>query len=218
MSYRARLRNELPDRPGALARVAGVIAYRGGNVVSVDVQEVDGDHVVDEIVADLPEDVSAADLRAALEEERAGFLLSASAPRPYDDPVLRALQWASAVVEIDRADRSDRLAAAFADICSASACWTSSPADATAYAVGRFALDRGAPVAQLTDAVPASLAPELQRSAWLLAVPDDSDRPTRVAFLARPPGLRFTATEISRVVALLRLARRLDGQPSLQTV
>src|SRR5688500_11976490 len=98
MSYRARLRIELPDRPGALARVAGVIGDHGGNVVSVDAQEVDGDHVVDEIVADLPDDVTAATLRAALDAERAGILLSVSAPRPYDDPVLRALQWASAVV------------------------------------------------------------------------------------------------------------------------
>ena len=32
---------ELPDRPGALAKVAAVIAGHGGNVVGIDVQEVD---------------------------------------------------------------------------------------------------------------------------------------------------------------------------------
>ena len=216
MTYRARLRIELPDRPGALARVAAVIGERGGNVISLDVQEVDGDLVVDEIVTDLPDDVTAADLREALERDHSGALLSAAAPRPYDDPVLRALQWANSLVELPD-DRSERLAAAFADICSASASWTTSPVDARSYEVGRFALERGTPVAQLTEAVPASLAPELTRSAWLLAVPDDSQRPTRVAFLARPPGLRFTSTEISRVGALLRLARGLDGERALES-
>ena len=47
VTYRARLRVELPDRPGALSRVAGIIGECGGNVVSVDVQEVEGTLAVD---------------------------------------------------------------------------------------------------------------------------------------------------------------------------
>src|SRR3954454_10137544 len=33
MSFRARLRVELPDRPGALAKVAAVIGEHGGNLI-----------------------------------------------------------------------------------------------------------------------------------------------------------------------------------------
>jgi len=47
------------DRPGALARVAAVIAGHGGNVVGIDVQEVDAESAVDELVIDVPDDVAA---------------------------------------------------------------------------------------------------------------------------------------------------------------
>jgi hypothetical protein len=211
MTYRAKLRIELPDRPGALGRAAGVIGSCGGNVISVDVQEVDGDLAVDEIVVDLPDSMTPDGLRQALASERAGTLLSHQAPRPYDDPVLRALHWAGALAEVDEQDRGDELARAIADLCSASGAWVSTTSEARRHEAGRFALERGAPVAQRTTDLPTWAVPDSPRGAWLLAVPDDGMAATRVAFLARPAGLRFTTTEISRVVALLRVARRLDA-------
>ena len=45
---------------------------------------------------------------------------------------------------------------------------------------------------------------------WLLAVPDLVGVTTRVAFAVRPATDRFTATEVARVDALLRLRRQLD--------
>ena len=43
---------------------------------------------------------------------------------------------------------------------------------------------------------------------WLLAVPHDDD--DRVAFVARPLSLRFTADEVARVEALVRLRDRVS--------
>lgn len=211
MSYRARLRVELPDRPGALSRVAGIIGECGGNVVSVDVQEVEGALAVDELVVDLPDDVDGDQLRERLDEDRAGILLSIHGARPYSDMVLRAMQWTEALLDSGPDERSDMLASALADLCSASGAWVAdSVSEARQFEAGRYTLERGAPVAHRTDSIPVGVAPDLGDGAWLLAVPDHDTEPLRVAFLARPLRLRFTATEIARVVALLRTCRMLD--------
>ena len=47
---------------------------------------------------------------------------------------------------------------------------------------------------------------------WLLAVPDGQPQARSIAFLARPGSLRFTASEVARVDALMGLHRTLiDG-------
>ena len=47
---------------------------------------------------------------------------------------------------------------------------------------------------------------------WLLAVPDGQPHTRSIAFLARPGSLRFTASEVARVDALMALHRALtDG-------
>jgi hypothetical protein len=47
---------------------------------------------------------------------------------------------------------------------------------------------------------------------WLLAVPDGRPQTRRIAFLVRPGSLRFTASEVGRVDALMALHRILtDG-------
>jgi hypothetical protein len=218
MTYRARLRVELPDRPGALAGLAGALAGQGANVVAVETHEVDGDLAVDELVVDLPDGVTPERLGQVLSGDGVGTLLSCGPPRQHEDPVTRALQWAGALAEVEPADRDDELARALTDVCSATGAWVSPTVEARASPAGAAALDRGAPLTVRTDDVPASLLPELARGAWLLAVPDDGEEPRRVAFLARPPGMRFTTTEIARVVALVRLRRRYDALPALAPV
>ena len=193
--------------------MAGIIGECGGNVVSVDVQEVEGTLAVDELVVDLPDDVDGDTLRARLDEDRAGILLSIHGARPYSDMVLRAMQWTEALLESRQSERSDMLASALADLCSASGAWVAdSVTEARQFEAGRYALERGAPVAHRTDSIPVGIAPDLGEGAWLLAVPDHESEPLRVAFLARPLRLRFTATEIARVVALLHTCRTLDRQ------
>ncbi len=168
---------ELPDRPGALSRVAGIIGECGGNVVSVDVQEVEGTLAVDELVVDLPDDVDGDTLRGRLDEDRAGILLSIQGARPYSDMVLRAMQWTEALLESRQSERSDMLASALADLCSASGAWVAdSVSDARQFEAGRFALERGAPVAHRTDTIPVGVAPDLADGAWLLGGARPRDR------------------------------------------
>jgi hypothetical protein len=49
----------------------------------------------------------------------------------------------------------------------------------------------------------------LPAAVWVLAVPDSNLDARLVAFLARPLSLRFTASEVARVEALMTLRRQL---------
>ena len=65
---RYRLRVELPDLPGALAKVATVISDLDGDVVSIDIHELDGHQAVDELVVEVLTELDGRVLGAALEE------------------------------------------------------------------------------------------------------------------------------------------------------
>jgi len=210
MSFRARLRVELPNRPGALAKVAAVIAERGGNLVGIDVQEVEADAAVDELVVDVPDGVDLDGLRMALVESGAGVLISHQAGAQRTDPVLRSLRWACAMVAAGPHGADDELTRAIAEVAGTGSAWVCSVAEARFIETGQMALTRGAPVSHLTTEAPASRTPGLMGEMWLLAVPDARLDPQRVAFVARPPAERFTASEVARVEALLGLRRQLD--------
>lgn len=215
MALRAALRVELPDRPGALAKVAAAIGRFGGNVVSVDVQEVDGNSAVDEMVVDLPDDADLEALARELTATGAGALVSHAPGAARVDPVLRALRWACAMASAEGAPEAadDELARAVAESAGSPWAWVGDVAEARRYEAGRLALDRAKPVAQrVADAdVPARLLPGAPGEVWLLAVPDGRLDPRRVAFVARPLAMRFTATEVARVAGLLGLRRQLDA-------
>jgi predicted amino acid-binding ACT domain protein len=210
MSFRARLRVELPDRPGALAKVASVIAAHGGNLVGIDVQEVEHDSAIDELVVDVPDGVDLTALRAALLESGAGVLVSHQAGAQQVDPVLRSLRWACAMVAAGPDGADEELTRAVAEATGTSAAWVCNTNDAAALETGKLALTRGGPVSHRTSDIPATRAPGVTGEAWLLAVPDARLDPHRVAFVVRPVEDRFTATEVARVEALLGLRRQLD--------
>jgi len=214
MSYRARLRIELPDRPGALAAVAAIIGSHGGNMVGIDVQEVDGDSAVDELVVDIPDDVDLEALRHGLVAAGAGVLVSHQSGATQVDPVLRSLRWACAVVAAGPLGADNEVTRAVAEVCACPTAWVGTVAEASRFEAGRLALARGAPVAHRTTEVPTSESRELGVEAWLLAVPDARLDPRRVAFVSRPLGQRFTATEVARVEALLGLRRQAEGVPA----
>jgi hypothetical protein len=207
MSPLRRLRIELPDLPGALAHVASTLGDRGANVVSVDIHELEAGTAVDEILVDAPDDW---DPRAVDHDLRrtGGTLLSWAVVTDVRDPMVTALSWAGALLAAARSDEADdELGRAILEVTAGTAAWVCSVREAVAYEAGRLALERGGPVVRRTDDLPETGAGPT--SVWLLAVPDGHLDTTVVAFAARPLTLRFTASEINRVEALLALRRQI---------
>ena len=215
MRYRSRLRIALPDRPGALGRVGMVVGELGGNVLTIDVQEVDGPAVVDELLVDLPDEVAPADVARALESAGAGVLLSAKPGADVPDQVVRALRWACALTSAGPYGVDDELERAVAEVCGCSNVWLADVEQARPVEAARLALARGRPVSHRTADPPAALGPVAAPEVWLLAVPDARLEPARVALVARPLPDRFTVTEIERVSALLSLRRLVTGTSAI---
>jgi hypothetical protein len=219
MATKLRIRVELPDDPGSLARVSGVIGDLGGNVASIDVHEVDGARAVDELVVHVPETWDRPTLARELGHRADAVLLSSRPEQSSVDNVVRALDLARRVATgrvatgrvATRDAELDGLADAIREMCSAVAVWVCEAARAEALPAGRTALARGGPVVCRNETTPETYALRLPPSVWLLAVPDARESPRAVAFAARPLSLRFTATEVARVEALMALARELDA-------
>jgi hypothetical protein len=206
VSQLVRLRVELADSPGSLARVAGVIAGHGGNITAVDVQRSHPATAVDEIVVDFPDDVELAHLRQAIADSGAATLLSHQAARRVD-PVVQLLHRAVEVLQSPLSSPEEALTGALAELCSSPAVWVSTADEADQYETGRFALKEHGAVTIRSREVPPPLRHALpEGEVWLLAVPDlDLSGQPRVVFVARPLDLAFTATEISRIEALTLL-------------
>ncbi len=206
---RYRLRVELPDLPGALAKVATVISDLDGDVVSIDVHELDGHQVVDELVVEVLTDLDGRVLGAALDAADAGILLSCGPATARPEPVVDALGWARELAANNDSSTVGRILAA---ACPSSKVWVAPIDKAREVAAGRLALARGAPLVQRSHDLPDQLGGRPASTMWLLAVPDERPQTRCIAFLARPGSLRFTASEVARVDAIMALHTALaDG-------
>lgn len=198
-----RLRVELSLQPTTPPLVGTALGALGGDVVSVDLREVDGDHAIDEIVVDFERDPGAPTLSRALAHDPA-TLLSSQRCR-LDEPTTQAKQWA-ATTDIGRADERDltrRLSAA----CPFSKVSVHAAGEARSLPVVQMALARRGPVAHRCDGLPDAAGTASGASAWVLAVADRYWDPESVALLSRPLSLRFTATEAARVEVLMANTR-----------
>ena len=207
-----RLRIELPNQPGALARVAGALGSLGANVISVDIHEIAGDVAVDEIVIDAPQEWDLSSLGRVLDEAGCGALVSLDPSSLSSDPIVRALRWASAMVDAGPQYSDLELSRAVAEACTGIATWVCDRPAAMMLPIGRAALERGVSLVERSESLPGP-RDNMPSEVWLLAVPDRSVDPALVIFVARPLSLRFTDSEIARVEALLRLCRQL-GAPA----
>lgn len=192
----------LPDRPGALGQVASRIGAVRGDVLGIEILEVGGGRVIDELVVEL-DDARLVDL--LISEVDAVDGVSVEHVRPVDgdraDPDLAALTVGAELAEASRADRLSVLGAGVARVADAS--WSvvvrggevvhsqGDPPDLSwliAFLDGsdHLATDRGSDQRAPSDIVWARLA----RSGLSLAA-GRSDRPVherervRVALLAR---------------------------------
>jgi hypothetical protein len=210
-----RLRIEVENVPGALARVAGVIADLGGNIHAVEVFEVNARRAVDEIDVELPtgEEPGMAALRHRFEEAGAGTLLSCEQTPLHADPMVRVLR---ALAGWERASLHDheRLDQLIGDLCGTRVAWVEEMPDALRRDVARLALERGGPVVRRVAHQQAPGGPLLPEEGWLAAIPDCPIGPMLVAFAIRPLARPFSMTEIRRTEALLGLLRwRRSGSP-----
>jgi predicted amino acid-binding ACT domain protein len=209
MSLIVRLRIALADQPGALARVASVIAEHGGNITAVDVHRAGG-RAVDDLVVDWPDDGTGFEpFRDALAESGAGELVSHQAAQQLD-PVVAALRRAADMVAGGVGGDAD-LIAAVAEVCASPAVWISPAGDDIPSQAGRLAREGGGAVSVLTTDLPAEFTDRLPGEAWLLAVPDpEVVGDGLVVFVARGPTSEFTSTEIARIEALMDLHARVE--------
>lgn len=172
------MRVQLPDEPNTLGRIAGALGDLGANIVHIDVHELDGTDVVDEIVITGPAALTPGEVRVALMAAGARSVVSVPLAYRQMDALVRSLTALLAVIPdvvpvesatIQRIDDLDDV----------------DPA-------GRQ-LRWGTPAARCVD------------RSWLLAVPRVDRTPTPYDALVVRRSVRFSATEVARLRALLLL-------------
>ena len=180
------------NHPEGDDRLAAAISAVGGRMVAVHLHEVDGPRSVDELMTELPDDAGRDEVAVAVERHAGATLLSMQDPDRSPDALADALRVACAVVE----GGDDGLTRAISETCVYTRSWVRGGAEARSVPTGRLALERGRSLVQGAG----------EPRGWLLAVPyRDNDR---VAFVARPRSLRFSAAEVARCEALVRLRDR----------
>jgi hypothetical protein len=206
----ARLRIELADHPGALAAVTRVLAGQGLNVVEVSIHEVEPPRAVDEIVVHAEEPLAATELGAALALVGAE-LLSVAPCDMRGDPVVTALTWVTATLE--KPTRKSSLATGVRLLTGISPVHVVDVDEAREWPIVAAALLRGWPVVERLAHPPGPLRTVGDgdgdgSGVWVLAAPDGPD-PSLVVLASRPYAIRFTATEMNRLAAVLDCRRRL---------
>lgn len=194
-------RVEFVDHPGALAAFGSAIAGCGGNIISVDVQEIDGTSVADDIVVETGPAAPAA-LRQALLAAGADSVFSTSVVPRVTDALVRCLDAVGQLAADVVGDRRGAAAPLLAVLLGADHVQVAGAAEAGTAGAARQAL--------------VSTSPVMERDAdgWLLALPAPEVDPHLVYLVARRGGLRFSATEVARARAALRVAGALAAAPA----
>src|SRR5690349_16682932 len=92
-----RLRVALPDKPGALGRLASVIADLGGNITAVDVHRSGVLSAIDDLTVEFPEEPDMGRVSDVLSRNGAATLLSHQVTQPVD-PVVAVLRRAGEMI------------------------------------------------------------------------------------------------------------------------
>lgn len=194
-----KLRVKLPDRPGALAAVAQVLADTGGNIEAFDIHEVNGATVEDEFLVRLP---GLTALDELFRRMRTAGALQVSATRTARhnpaDRVVVALSGAAALLEAR--DRATLLAALGEAV-------RALVPDVQVQFVGDSEAEAD-PIARRALSAPAGAVRERRdtpRPEWVLAVRDPGGTGL-VCVLRRRYNVGFSTADAQRVRALLRVA------------
>lgn len=204
-----RVRVEVTDVPGALAGLTAALASLGVDVASVDVLDVDGRSVVDELLLRLPPGVTARDVRDVLRMAGAADVHSFAETAPTTDPAVAALDVTRAVLAAP--GDADAPGQALALIAYADAGAFIDVGEAACFPLAQRALAEGVPAIGPAgpDASPLAVA-----TGWVLWVAPALSEPQRLAVVGRRLDVRFAATEAARLRALTTLleqVRRVDA-------
>jgi len=200
MTNLLRVRVELLDQPGALARATAVLAELGIDVASVDVLEVDGSTVVDELQLRLPAGVSAAEVEATLRWAGALDVRCTTGSHAGGDATVRALELVTSVLSAPHdADAPGR---GLARVAYADAGALLDVGEAARFPLGRRALELAVP---MSGRAGPDAAPLASPGGWVLWVAPAVPDPQRIAVVARRLDVRFSATEAARLRAFATL-------------
>ena len=200
---------EVPDRPGALARVTDVLAAAGANVERLDLHKPHNGVAVDEIGVTAPDDWDMVGVCGAINALDGVRVMEQHRDRPWGDPIVDALRWARVMVAAGSADHDLELCRAILEVSGASVAWTANASAARSIPAGYAALVARAPIIKRAEQLPPGIEGVLEAPFWLLAAVDDPEDPALVAFAARPLATTFSPSETARLEALLRLRRTL---------
>lgn len=184
------MRVELPDEPNTLGRIASAIGALGANIVHIDVHELDGTDVVDEIVITGPPALTPAEVRAALMGAGARSVVSVPLAYRQMDALVRSL---TALLSFVHDASDDALLAVISDVVPVETAAIERIDDLGDVDPGGRQLRWGTPAARCVD------------RSWLLAVPRVDRTPTPYDALVVRRSVRFSATEVARLRALLLL-------------
>jgi hypothetical protein len=164
--------------------------------VSIDVHEVDGETAVDEIVVDVALDWAPRTLAASLAASGAGTLLSSRRVTTVEDPLVSVLRSLGKLLNNDAGAFEAETGRALLAVAHGSTARILTLDEAMREDAARASIERGA-----------SLVTRADDHGWSLTAVDDPSDPKLVAIVSRSLNLRFSATEVARVEALLRLCR-----------
>ncbi|MBW8827340.1 MAG: ACT domain-containing protein [Acidobacteria bacterium] len=201
-----RLRVQVPERVGSLARLAGVLAEHGASIRSVDIHQVDGDSAIDEIIVEAQEEWEPVSLGGDIAAIGSSLVSVLEVDQP-NDALAGGLQWAAAVVAAGVPGCDAHLAYGLAQLLAAPLAWLSPLDEGAALEGAPLALERGSPVVVRTAGFdgPAGPVPD----GWLLVAADDPLDPQTLAFASRPKSMRFAACDVARIEAILAFRTQL---------
>lgn len=198
-----RLRVEVADVPGALAGVTAALAALDVDVSAIDVLEVDGRSVVDELLLRLPRGVNLQQVLDAVQMAGAEVLSSGMDPA-RSDAVVSAFELMRSVVESP--DDADAPGRALAKVAYGDAASLIEIGAATRFPLARRALDGGVPAS--APAGP-SASPLTVPGGWVLWAAPQLPDPQHLAVVGRRLNVRFSATEAARLRSLATLLEAL---------
>lgn len=174
------------------------MSHLGVDIASVDVLEIDGITVVDELVLRLPADVGPRDVEEAVRLAGAGEVLSTHIDAPRGDATVRAIELLASVLAVPGdADAADR---GLAGIAYADAGALLDLDEALGYPLARRALEQGVPISGRGGS---DVSPLAVPGGWVLWLTPAVENPLHIAVVARRMDVRFSATEAARLRAFV---------------